>query len=121
MFKLSKKEKQEVVTNCDHLKNLKYSPVLPYAFTEHGALQAANVLNSALADQKSVYIIRAFVTMREMLKSQKNLWEKITALEKKFGTHDLQIKKIFEAIKELHQPTLPERKPIGFRMDDYEK
>lgn len=118
MITLTKEEKDELVTNCDRFKNLKHSSSLPKAFTEHGALQMANVLNSPLADHKSVYIIRAFVKMREMLKSQKNLWEKITALEKKFGTHDLQIKKIFEAIKELHQSPIPKRKPIGFKMDD---
>lgn len=66
-FQLTKEEKQEVVTNCDHLQNLKYSPVLPYAFTEHGALMAANVLNSDQANQMSVYIVRAFVRLRETI------------------------------------------------------
>ena len=63
-FQLTKEEKQEVVTNCDHLKTLKYSPVLPYAFTEHGALIASNVLNSDQANAMSVYIVRAFVRLR---------------------------------------------------------
>ena len=46
MFQLTAQEKQEVVTNCDHLARIRFSPVLPYAFTEHGALMAANILNS---------------------------------------------------------------------------
>ncbi|MGH7166011.1 MAG: ORF6N domain-containing protein, partial [Nitrospiraceae bacterium] len=53
-FRLAKEEKAEVVTNCDHLQKLKFSPNLPYAFTEHGALMAANVLNSPRAVEMSV-------------------------------------------------------------------
>jgi hypothetical protein len=60
-------EKLEVVTNCDHLARLKFSPVLPRAFTEHGALMAANVLNSPRASAMSVYLVRAFVKMRQGL------------------------------------------------------
>jgi hypothetical protein len=54
MFRLTVKEKAEVVANCDHLQKLKFSPSLPYAFTEHGALMAANVLNSPRAVEMSV-------------------------------------------------------------------
>jgi hypothetical protein len=57
MFRLTKDEKTEVVTKCDHLRRLKFSHSLPLAFTEHGALMAANVLNSAKAVAMSVYII----------------------------------------------------------------
>jgi hypothetical protein len=48
MFRLTQQEKSEVVTNCDHLSKLKFSPTMPFAFTEHGAIMVANVLNSAL-------------------------------------------------------------------------
>lgn len=65
MFQLSRQEKAEVVANCDHLSRLKFSPSLPNAFTEHGALMAANLLNSRHAVAMSVYVIRAFVKMRE--------------------------------------------------------
>ena len=61
MFPLTAAEIKEVVTNCDHLKSLKFSPNLPFAFTEHGALMAANILNSNRAVRMSVYVIRAFV------------------------------------------------------------
>ncbi|HXM47606.1 MAG TPA: ORF6N domain-containing protein [Pyrinomonadaceae bacterium] len=57
MFRLSKMEKSEVVTNCDHLARLKFSPVLPYVFTEHGAIMLANVLNSGHAVETSVFVV----------------------------------------------------------------
>lgn len=65
MFRLTEDEKAEVVTICDHLQKLKFSPVLPYAFTEHGAIMLASVLNSKKAVRISVYVVRAFVKLRE--------------------------------------------------------
>ena len=64
MFRLTKEEKQEVVTNCDHLQKLKFSSVNPRAFTEHGAIMAASVLNSNRAIEISVFVVRAFVQLR---------------------------------------------------------
>ncbi len=61
LFQLTAAEKAEVVTNCDHLQKLKFSKVLPYAFTEHGAIQAANVLASSQAVEMGIYVVRAFV------------------------------------------------------------
>lgn len=58
VFQLTRAERDEVVANCDHLARLKYSPTMPYAFTEHGALMAASVLNTALAVQVSLYVVR---------------------------------------------------------------
>jgi len=66
-------EKAEVVTVCDHLAKLKYSSTLPYAFTEHGAIIAAAVLNTPLAVEVSVYVVRAFVRLREVLAGNKEL------------------------------------------------
>ena len=60
MFRLTANEKAEVVANCDHLQKLKFSPVLPYAFTEHGAIMAATVLNTSRAIQVSIYVVEAF-------------------------------------------------------------
>ena len=65
MFQLSSKEKSEVVANCDHLNILNFASVNPYAFTEHGAIMLASVLNSPRAIQVSVLIVRAFVRLRE--------------------------------------------------------
>jgi hypothetical protein len=69
-----------VVANCDHLARLKFSPALPYVFTEHGAIQAANVLNSSRAIAMGVQVVRAFVRLREMITSHKTLARRLDAL-----------------------------------------
>ncbi len=114
MFRLTKQEKQQVVTNCDHLKHLKFSPTLPYAFTEHGAIMAANILNSERAIQASVQVVRAFVHLRQILASHVDLARKLDALEKKY---DQQFKIVFDAIRELMTPPEPKKRPIGFLAD----
>jgi len=94
----------------------------PYAFTEHGALQAANVLRSPRAVQMSVFVIRAFVRMRQTLLGSPELAEKLAALEKKLTSRlDVHEAAIVEVLQELMQilippPALPEpTKPrIGF-------
>ena len=73
MFSLTPAEKTEVVTNCDHLSRLRFSPTLPNAFTEHGALMAANVLKSDRAVRASIQIIRTFIQMREAMASDADL------------------------------------------------
>ena len=65
MFQITKKEKEEVVANCDHLIKLKYSTTLPYAFTEHGVVMAANLLHSEKAVDTSIFIVRSFIKMRQ--------------------------------------------------------
>jgi hypothetical protein len=67
MFQLTAEEKQEVVANCDHLKRLKFSPNMPYAFTEHGAVMLASVLNSDRAKTVNIQIVRVFSRMRQLL------------------------------------------------------
>jgi len=69
MFQLTKTEKDEVVANCDHLKKLKFSRTRPYAFTEHGAIMAANILNSDRAVEASVQVVRAFVRLRALCRN----------------------------------------------------
>jgi len=115
MFRLTVEEKLEVVTNCDHLQKLKYSPVNPCAFTEHGAIMAASVLNSSKAIEVSVFVVRAFVQLREIIAGHKELAHKIAQLERKLGDHDEQIMVLFEAIKQLMDPNPPPKKRrIGF-------
>ena len=101
MFKLTKDEKDEVVANCDHLSQLKFSHSLPYAFTEHGAVMLASVLNSPKAIEASLIVVRAFVRLREILSTHKELAEKLKDLELKVESHDEQITDIFEAINQL--------------------
>ena len=84
---------------------------LPYVFTEHGALMAANVLKSNRAVDASVQVVRAFVKMRNMLASNAELAKKIEALEKKY---DSQFKSVFEAIKKLMLPPVKPKGGIGF-------
>jgi len=118
MFRLTKEEKREVVTNCDHLENLKFSPVNPRAFTEHGAIMAASVLNSPKAIEVSVFVVRAFVQLREVLAGHKELARKISQLERNLGDHDEQIMMLVEAIKQLMDPKLPPKtRQIGFHAD----
>jgi hypothetical protein len=116
MFQLTKYEKEEVVTKCDHLKQLKFSPHLPYAFTEHGAVMLANVLNSTVAVETSINIVRAFIRLRKMLASNAALARKIKALEKKY---DEQFGVVFEAIYQLMDASEKKsNKKIGLKRGD---
>ena len=88
---------------------------LPYVFTEHGAIMAASVLDSERAVQVSIYVVRAFVQLREMLSSNKALARKLNELERKLTTHDHAITELIEAIRQLMIPPEPKKKrPIGF-------
>ena len=118
MFPLTRDEKTEVVADCDHLARLKFSPVLPYAFTEYGALMAANVLNSSRAVEVSVYIVRTFVRLREALATHKELAKKLNALENKLTTHDQALTGLIHAIRQLTTPPAPKRRGIGFVIDN---
>ena len=115
VFRLSSEEKAKVVANCDHLSKLKYSKSLPYAFTEHGAIMAANVINSSGAIEMSVYIVRAFVKLRQAIAQHKELSRKIAQLERRLTDHDDQIQLLVRTIKQLIKPELPPKKrQIGF-------
>ena len=111
MFQLNETEKAEVVANCDHLARLRFSPTLPYAFTEHGAIMVANILNSERAVEASVQVVRAFIKHRQMLASNAELGRKLNELEAKY---DQQFSAVFDAIRQLMIPPPPPRKPIGF-------
>jgi hypothetical protein len=114
-FRLTSGEKAEVVANCDHLGKLKFSPQLPYAFTEHGAIMAASVLNSPQAVEVSVFVVRAFVKLRQWMASHKELADKLTELERKFAGHDEAIRQLVTAIRQLMAPPAASKKrPIGF-------
>jgi phage regulator Rha-like protein len=85
---------------------------LPNAFTEHGVLMAANVLNSERAIKVSVQLIRAFVKLRQMLATNSELASKLNNLEQRY---DHKFKIVFDAIRQLMNPRPPKTKPIGFR------
>ena len=125
MFQLNAAEKAEVVANCDHLAKLKFSKVLPFAFTEHGAIQAANVLASPQAVEMGIFVVRAFVRMRELASVHADLVKRLAELEQKTEglvlTHDTfsrntrnQLKQLIEAVNQLMAPPDPPKRPIGF-------
>jgi hypothetical protein len=125
MFQMTADEKAEVVANCDHLAHLKFAKSLPFAFTEFGAIQAANVLNSPQAVEMGVYVVRAFVQLREVLLGHREMSKRLDALEQKSEAlalaHDAfsrntraQLKQVFEAIREIMSPPDPPKRPIGF-------
>lgn len=113
-FQLTQSERQEVVTNCDHLSHLKFSSTRPWAFTEHGAIMAASVLRSPRAVQLSVYVVRAFVHLRETVRSHAALDRQIQRLERRVTAHDHDLRQILDALRQLlRSPAKPTRR-IGF-------
>lgn len=114
MFELNKAEKDYVVTNCDHLKHLKYSPTNPYAFTENGVAMLSSVLNSERAIEVNIQIMRTFTKIREFFIDNSELRAKIELLEKKY---DNKFKIVFDAIRsilETKEEDFKPSKPIGF-------
>lgn len=123
MFRLSEEEKDQLVANCDHLKRLKFSPYLPYVFTEHGAVMLASVLNSDLAINANIQIVRAFIRMRELVSVHKEIIQKLEQLQKNDVEQDEKITLIFEYIKQLEETKQQEldqknRPRIGFKASD---
>jgi hypothetical protein len=125
MFQPSAAEKAEVVTSCDHLQKLKFSKSLPYAFTEHGAIQAANVLALPGAVEMGIYVVRAFVRMKAASATYAELAKRLAELEEKTEglalSHDTfsrsarnQLKQLIEAVNQLMAPPDPPKRPIGF-------
>lgn len=115
LFQLSESEKAEVITNCDHLQNLKFSKALPHAFTEHGALMAANVLNSPAAVKMSVFIIRAFILQREALSANATILKRLAEIDKTLLPHDSALRDLYQKLLPLLQPP-PDKlsRRIGF-------
>ena len=118
MFQLTVDEKQEVVANCDHLSKLKFSRSLPFAFTRYGAIQAANVLNSPQAIDVGLYVIRAFIRLRELLASNQELAQRLDEIEeriaRKLDTHDQAITGLMNTLRKMMTPPEIKNRPIGF-------
>ena len=125
MFQLDAPEKAEAVTNCDHLQKLKFSKSMPFAFTEYGAVALANVLASAQAVEMGIYVVRAFVHLREALSNNADVAKRLAELEMKTESlelsHDtfsrntrLQLRQLLDAVRELTAPPEPPKRPIVF-------
>ena len=119
MFELTKEEKDQVVANCDHLNNLKFSAVLPKVYTEHGILMVANVVSSEQAIQMSIKIIEVFVKMREIFTDNLAMKLDIEEIKKKLSNHSKNIELVFDYLDELieKKETKNDRKQIGFKKD----
>lgn len=119
MFQVTAKEngilRSQVVISSEGHGGRRY---LPYAFTEHGAIMAATVLNSPKAVEMSVFVVRAFVRLRQMLATNRQLAAKIDELERKLESHDTAIQELIEAIRELMTPEEGPRRRIGFRLPE---
>ena len=91
----------------------------PYAFTEPGALQAANILNSSKAEAMSIYVIRAFVRMREELSANETISKRLAEIERTLLTHDAALRDLYQKIRPLllPSPDVPRRR-IGFHSDE---
>jgi hypothetical protein len=121
MFQLSPEEWDSLRSQFATLKTGRgqHRKYLPHAFTEHGAIMAATVLNSPRATEVSVYVVRAFVRLRELLASNKDLARRLDQLEKKLATHDQAIAGLMNTIREVMSPPEPAKKRrIGFIQSD---
>jgi hypothetical protein len=116
LFQLTQEEKEEVVTNCDHLGKIKFSNVLPNAFTEFGAIMAANVLNSDEAVRASVFVVRAFLRMREMIRAGAEIGMKLSEIERRLDDHDDVLRDVISEIRELTRAAPQPARTIGFKV-----
>ncbi len=114
-FQLNSKEFANLISQSVISSSYGGRRTLPWVFTEHGALMLGNVLSSKIAVEASVRVVRAFVSMRAQLAAHKELAGKLAELEGRITGHDEALQNLFEAIRQLIAPPLPEnRKQIGF-------
>lgn len=115
MFELTADEKSELEASCERLQNLKSSSYRPFAFTEHGALMLASVLDSGRAIRVSLHVVRTFARLGELMALNPGLARRLDRLEEK---HKRQFKVVFDAIRPFVQ--LPEwpKNPMGFRVSE---
>jgi len=114
MFQLTKNEANFLVSQNVIPSKRSLGGSLPYVFTEHGTLMAANIIKSQIAVKASIVIVRAFVKLREMILSNKDLQRKIKDMEKKY---DKQFKVVFEAVQQMLNPPVEKKGKIGFSTD----
>lgn len=121
MFQLNEEETEDMVSQNAIPSRQHLGGHLPYAFTEHGVLMLANVLKTPTAMDVSIRIIEIFVKMRELLLSHKDILLQLEKVEKKLTSHDDDIARIFEYLKELLDPPQPPRRQIGFIQREEDK
>jgi hypothetical protein len=114
VFALTKVEHQSLRSQNVTSKGRGGRRYLPLAFTEHGAIMAATVLNSRRAIEMSVFVVRAFVQMRQALIVNQHVLSKLSELEERLDSHDEEIQDIVEAVRELIAPLPANHRRIGF-------
>jgi len=114
MFQLTKKEKEELITNCEDILSLKYSPSLPYVFTEQGVSMLSSVLKSERAIEVNIAIMRTFVKLRQILASNELLRRKIESMERKY---DEQFQQVFAVLKQMLTEDAKPKRQIGFHTE----
>jgi len=114
MFRLTKKERDELVPIWHHFGKMKHSYALPFVFTEHGVTMLASVLKSERAVKMSIIIVKTFVKLREIMSAHKEIAYKLKELENKIQEHDTDLRDIFEAIRQLMGLPGEHRKITGF-------
>lgn len=114
MFQLNRKERAEVITNCDNLSSLKFSPALPYAFTEQGVAMLSTVLRSQRAVEVNIAIMRTFVQLRKILADNSLLRQKIESLECKY---DEQFQQVFAVLEQMLDESPEDKKQIGYHTE----
>jgi len=117
MFQLSAEEQGALRSQSATSKGRGGRRYAPFAFTEHGAIMAANVLNSPRAVEASVYVVRAFVRLRNMLMQDKEFAARLDKLESHVGKQDRQLVALIAAIRQLMTPPDPPKKRIGFQTE----
>jgi len=118
MFRVTRTEKEQLVTNCDRFGPLKHSSAMPRAFTEQGIAMLSSILNVDRAIDVNIAIMRAFVQLRKVSSSQKQLAQRLYEIEVRLENHDENIEAIFEAIRQLMTPIERPRKKIGFEVSE---
>ena len=114
MFRLSKDEKRELVTNCHRFESMKHSTSCPYVFTEHGVAMLSSVLKGDKAVKISIHIVKTFIRLREVISSHKELARSFKKLEQKIDRHDQEITVIVDMIKKLISEPEKKKTKIGF-------
>ncbi len=121
MFQLTKTEWRELITNCDKLpESVKYSPSLPFAFSEQGVAMISSVLKSKKAVLANIAIMRTFIELRRFSFLNEEIIDQLKEFREKIGEHDVQLSQIYDAIENLlddkiKQANWDDRERIGYK------
>lgn len=121
MFQLTKTEWRELITNCDKLpESVKYSPSLPFAFSEQGVAMISSVLKSKKAVLANIAIMRTFIELRRFSILNEEIIDQLKEFREKIGEHDVQLSQIYDAIENLlddktKQTNWDNRERIGYK------